>query len=129
MQLSITAGKADAWAGPIEGPVVTDGAWHHLTGLAGEKEGLVTYVDGIQVGKIAYQKPSLDATPARIRIGDGSDGGHQCEGILDDVGLFNVPLSEDEINNIMNNGLEQFVQDVAPAGKLAITWSQLKEEK
>jgi hypothetical protein len=129
LQLSITAGKADAWAGPIEGPVVTDGAWHHLTGLAGAKEGLVTYVDGIQVGKIAYQKPSLDATPARIRIGDGSDGGHQCEGILDDVGLFNVPLSEDEINNIMNNGLEQFVQDVAPAGKLAITWSQLKEEK
>ena len=129
LQLSITKGAPDAWGGPIEGPVVTDGAWHHLAGLAGEKEGLVIYMDGIEVGKQPYAKPSLDANPARMRIGDGSDGGHQCEGILDEVGLFNAPLSEEDINGIMNNGLEQFVQDVAPAGKLATMWGKLKENR
>ena len=128
LQLGITAGAPDAWAGPIEGPEVTDGDWHHLAGLAGEKEGLVIYVDGIEVGKQAYAKPSLDAAPSRMRIGDGSDGGHQCGGILDDVGLFNVPLSEPDINTIMSKGLEQFVQDVAPVGKLATTWGKLKEK-
>ncbi|MBM3242495.1 LamG domain-containing protein [Candidatus Poribacteria bacterium] len=128
LQLSITTAKG-AYTGPIAGPEITDGAWHHLTGLAGAKEGLVIYTDGIQVGKQAYQKPSLDADPARIRIGDGSGGGHQCAGILDEVGLFNAPLSEDDINSIMNNGLEQFVQDVAPAGKLATTWAKLKENR
>ncbi len=129
LQLSITKGAKGAFGGPIEGPVVTDGDWHHLAGLAGEKEGLVIYVDGIEVGKQAYAKPSLDADPALMRIGDGSGGGHQCEGILDDVGLFNVPLPEDDINNIMNDGLMQFVQDVAPAGKLAITWANLKQKR
>ncbi|HIE25852.1 TPA: LamG domain-containing protein [Candidatus Poribacteria bacterium] len=129
LQLSITKGAKGAWGGPIQGPVVTDGDWHHLAGLAGEKEGLVIYVDGIEVGKQPYAKPSLDADPSRMRIGDGSAGGHQCKGILDEVGLFNAPLSETEINNIMNNGLEQFVQDVAPAGKLATTWASLKEKR
>ena len=129
LQLSITKGAAGAFGGPIEGPVVTDGDWHHLAGLAGEEEGLVIYMDGIEVGKQDYAKPSLDADPALMRIGDGSGGGHQCEGILDDVGLFNVPLPEDDINNIMNDGLMQFVQDVAPTGKLAITWANLKQKR
>jgi hypothetical protein len=129
LQLSITKGAPDQWGGPIEGPVVTDGAWHHLAGLAGEKEGLVIYVDGIEVGKQAYAKPSLDAEPSRMRIGDGSDGGHQCQGILDEVGLFNAPLSEEDINHIMNNGLQEFVQDVSPSGKLATTWASLRETR
>ena len=129
LQLSITKGVKDAWGGPIEGPVVTDGAWHHLAGLAGEKEGLVIYVDGIEVGKQAYAKPSLDADPARMRIGDGSGGGHQCGGVLDEVGLFNAPLSEDDINHIMTTGLMEFVQAVAPNGKLATTWAQLKGKR
>ena len=128
LQLSITTAKG-AFGGPIEGPVITDGDWHHLAGLAGEKEGLVIYVDGIEVAKQAYAKPSLDAAPSRMRIGDGSDGGHQCEGILDEVGLFNVPLSEADINGIMNDGLEQFIQDVAPSGKLATMWGKLKERR
>jgi len=127
LQLSITKGAKGAFGGPIEGPVVTDGDWHHLAGLAGEDAGLAIYVDGLEVAKQAYTKPSLDADPDRMRIGDGSGGGHQCEGILDEVGLFNVPLSEEDINGIMNDGLQQFVQDVAPSEKLATTWGLLKE--
>jgi len=126
LQLSVTKGAKDVFGGPIDGPVVTDGDWHHVAGLAGEKEGFVIYVDGVQVGQQGYSKPSLDAAPSVLTIGDGSGGGHQCEGIIDDVGLFSVPLSEEDINAIMDEGLKQYDAGVSKKGKLATTWSKIK---
>jgi len=127
LQLSITKGAKDAWGGIIKGPVITDGNWHHVAGVAGEKEGFIIYVDGVEVGQQAYSKPSLDAAPSVLTIGDGSGGGHQCEGLIDDVGLFSIPLSEEDINAIMNKGLKQYaVTNVSKNGRLATTWSKIK---
>jgi len=132
LQLRITAGAAGAWKGPIAGPVVTgDKEWHHLAGVIGEKQGLVAYTDGVEVGKQPYAKPSLDATPSRMRIGDGSDGGHQAKGLLDEVALFNVALEADDIQTIMNDGLEAAlgILPVEPQDKLATMWGKLKTSK
>lgn len=128
LQLSITKGAPGAWAGPIAGPVITGDGWHHLAGVIGEKAGLVIYTDGEEVGKQAYAKPSLDANPARMRIGDGSNGGHQCEGLLDEVALFNVPLEQDDIKTIMEDGLERAtgLLAVEPESKLTTIWGKLK---
>jgi hypothetical protein len=131
LQLSITKGAAGAWAGPIDGPEVTDGDWHHFAGVIGEKAGLAIYLDGQKVGQQAYAKPSLNANPGVIRIGDGSGGGHQLDGVLDEVAIFNIPLEEGDINDIMNNGLEVATGLKAPVefqGKLASTWGQIKGE-
>jgi hypothetical protein len=43
------------------------------------------------------------------------------------VGIFNTVLSEDDIMNIMNNGLKGATVAVEPAGKLATTWARLKQ--
>jgi hypothetical protein len=131
LQLSITKGAPDQWAGPIAGPVVTDGKWHHLVGVIGQKAGLVVYADGIEVGKQGYAKPSLDAKPDRLRIGDGSDGGHQADGLLDEVALFNVPLDAADIVKIMNDGLEAAtgLRPVEAQDKLATTWGRLKSDR
>ena len=128
LQLSITKGAPGAWAGPIGGPVVTGDGWHHLAGVFGEKAGLVIYTDGEEVGKQPYAKPSLDADPARMRIGDGSNGGHQCEGLLDEVALFNVPLEQGDIKEIMEDGLESAtgLLAVEPESKLTTVWGKLK---
>ena len=128
LQLSITKGAPGAWAGPIGGPVVTGDGWHHLAGVFGEKTGLVIYTDGEEVGKQPYAKPSLDADPGRMRIGDGSNGGHQCEGLLDEVALFNVPLEGDDIKTIMEDGLESAtgLLAVEPESKLTTIWGKLK---
>ena len=77
--------------------------------------------------KQAYVKPSLDADPSRMRIGR-SDEGHQCEGLLDEVALFNVPLSQEDIKTIMEKGLESATGSLAvdPESKLATTWGKLK---
>ena len=128
LQLSITKGAPGAWGGPIAGPVITGDGWHHLAGVVGEKAGLVVYTDGEEVGKQPYAKPSLDADPSRMRIGDGSNGGHQCEGLLDEVALFNVPLEQDDIKTIMEDGLEVAtgLLAVEPESKLTTIWGKLK---
>ena len=46
-------------------------------------------------------------------------------GIIDDVGIFNVALSEDEMDTIMDNGLEEAAA-VDAVGKLTTTWSNIK---
>ena len=128
LQLSITKGAPGAWGGPIAGPVITGDGWHHLAGVFGEKAGLAIYTDGEEVGKQPYAKPSLDAEPARMRIGDGSNGGHQCEGLLDEVALFNVALEQDDIKTIMDDGLESAtgLLAVEPDSKLTTIWGKLK---
>lgn len=129
LQLSVTKGALDAWGGPIAGPEITDGEWHHLAGVIGQKPGYVIYTDGIQVGQQPYAKPSLNAAPDVLRIGDGSAGGHQLEGILDEVAVFNVPLEADDITAIINKGLEAVTGKgaaVQSGGKLAAVWGHLK---
>ena len=129
LQISITKGAPDAWGGPIAGPEITDEEWHHLAGVIGQDTGLAIYTDGIKVGQEAYAAPSLNANPAVLRIGDGSAGGHQVDGILDEVAIFNVPLEEDDIVDIMNDGLEVFTglrAAVGAKGKLATAWGSIK---
>jgi hypothetical protein len=46
-------------------------------------------------------------------------------GIIDDVTLFNIALSEDEMETIMNNGVEE-VAVVDAIGKLTTTWATIK---
>ncbi|MDA1192210.1 MAG: LamG domain-containing protein [Candidatus Poribacteria bacterium] len=128
LQLSITKGAPGAWGGPIAGPAITDEEWHHLAAVIGQSAGLVVYVDGVQVGQQPYAKPSLDANPNVMRIGDGSSGGHQLDGALDEVALFSVPLTADEINEVMTDGLGEATGflSVKLTGKLATTWASIK---
>ena len=47
------------------------------------------------------------------------------DGLMDDVALFNVALSQDDIKTLVKKGLAAEL-GVSPAGKLATTWAQLK---
>ena len=51
------------------------------------------------------------------------------QGFIDEVGLFNIALSEDDIKSIMNQGLGRAlgITAVSSAGKLATTWADLKK--
>jgi hypothetical protein len=71
--------------------------------------------------------PCGDSTPSGLNflIGDGYAG--KFRGIIDEVALFNVVLSEDDINSIMLNGLENIITAVSTSGKLATTWRGIKQ--
>ena len=48
-------------------------------------------------------------------------------GAIDDVGIFNVLLEEEDILAIMADGLEGTgLLPVSPAGRLTSTWARLK---
>jgi len=54
------------------------------------------------------------------------NGGEPAQGIIDEVGIFNNALSEDDVKAIMQKGLEQTALMVEPSGKLASTWGNIK---
>lgn len=48
--------------------------------------------------------------------------------VVDEVGLFNVALTKDDIKNIVTKGLSRAlgITAVSPTGKLAQTWGSIK---
>jgi len=53
-------------------------------------------------------------------------GGGPVTGIMDEVCLFNVGLTEDDVRGIYNDGIEQYILAVEAQGKLATTWAALR---
>lgn len=103
---------------------VTDGKWHHIAGTFDGKVKKV-YVDGVFEGELQTDlKPG--GKDADVTIGTDVRGASvQLVGAIDEVAIFKVALSEDDIKSIMNEGLVQALA-VGPSGKLATTWASVK---
>lgn len=63
-----------------------------------------------------------------IWLGAWKTAGWDFIGVLDEAAVFNVPLSDADIENIMNNGLEG-VTAVSSPGKMAVAWGYIKDVK
>ncbi|MBM3238437.1 LamG domain-containing protein [Candidatus Poribacteria bacterium] len=104
---------------------VTDEKWHFLAASYDGKN-LHVHVDGKHEKEQPFAK--ADSNTAPVTIGDRLDGSQPISGIIDDVGLFSVALSEKDINDIMTKGLgtATSVAAVDSGGKLASTWGMIK---
>lgn len=98
--------------------------WYHVVGTYDSKE-MKIYVNGKLEGTSGVQSGAINY-PDRVffSIGaykdDNEDFVHK--GMLDEVRLYDRALSEKEIlNNLQAEGLA-----VEPAGKLSLTWGQIK---
>ncbi|NTV30969.1 DUF2341 domain-containing protein [candidate division WWE3 bacterium] len=89
--------------GYITGVNVTTGSWHNLTCVIISDVRLDIYLDG----ELRY----TDTTPAysmsngssTVDIGRRSDGAdNEFDGTIDDVHIFNSPLSSDQVKNLRN---------------------------
>lgn len=90
------------------------GKWIHLAGVwegSGDFDGNTNPVG------IGYMENP--ANPAWI-----------FDGLIDDVAIFNVALSEEDIQATMNKGLGKAlgVTAVSPSGKLGTTWAHIKAQ-
>lgn len=125
MTTQITVG-AEQWKTATGTTVLTDGEWYHM---AGTYDGtfIQSWVNGVMEGQIGEQGEPDQPGGEPLRI--GAVNGIPAKGIIDEVALFSVALEEEDIQDIMNNGLENALQIMAvkPAEKLAATWASIKK--
>lgn len=108
--------------------IIQDGDWHHLAWVITKSGALTYYLDGKSRGENTFAMTGSVKNSVSLRIGQSQGNSKGIHSDIDDVGIFNVTLTEKEIQNIMNDGLEKTaVTAVFPAGKLAITWGQIKK--
>jgi len=126
MMTQITVG-AEQWKTATGSTMLTNDEWYHM---AGTYDGTMikSWVNGITEGQTGEQGEPDHPESEPLRI--GAVNGLPASGILDEVALFSVALEEEDIQEIMNNGLEAALQIIAvePAEKLAATWGRVKEE-
>ena len=86
------------------------------------------YVNGESFG-VKGPGGGVISTTNTLRIAASLEAAEIFNGIIDDVSIFNVTLTVDEINDIMNDGLARAtgITAVSPSGKLATTWSEIKK--
>ena len=103
-------------------------AWSFVA-LTHDGEILALYVDGETVADLKVGKPTFTQNNdggsiwlTRWKGGPGWD----FKGVLDEVAIFNAPLSEDDLNTVMTEGLEGALA-VSSVGKLATTWGNIKQ--
>jgi hypothetical protein len=69
-------------------------------------------------------KPAFKTSPQTWNI--GGRRGSSVEAIIDEVGVFNTPLGDEDLTRIMEKGLEGAAFAVSPAGKMAALWGRIK---
>ena len=105
---------------------VVDGNWHHVAGTWDGDTARI-YVDGVEEAATPYAGP-IDTSDVPVKIGlrgNGEGVDRIFTGLIDEVAIFNVGLSEEDIRNLMNDGLGQ-LSPVEPYGDLVTVWGKLK---
>ncbi len=106
---------------------VVDGKWHHILFVADRSEGTRIYIDG-ELDAEGGPSEGTDITTesplfigASVRIGKTTR--RYFEGLIDEVGIYNRVLTDNEIErNFNSQGLA-----VSPQEKLAIAWGEIKD--
>ena len=118
----------------IDAPWKPDTDWHHVA-VTWDGEEFGVYIDADQIGE-GITTPNLGRNPLTdkplligIYLATGQHGqwGQFFAGIVDDVAVFNVALDDDDLETLMNDGLEK-AADIEPSGKLTTTWADIKAD-
>ncbi len=108
----------------VLGEEIPDKEWVHLVGTwDGAK--LHVYVNGkLQNSEEAKGPPW--SSPEEVYIGADPGCGKRCqwEGIIDEIVIFNVALTDDEVQSL-GDGIESALA-VDAAGKITTTWGKIK---
>jgi hypothetical protein len=103
-----------------------DGEWHFVAQVGEEAVGYL-YIDGMQIssttaGYIYSAQPYFLIGTRSKNSGSDLDDVEYFKGVIGQIGIYNVALSEAEIKEIMTETLA-----VSPSGKMASMWGEMKE--
>ena len=102
--------------------------WVHYAGTFSRADGVaVLYINGNNVGeeKARVGTPIAPDWDNGARVGYNIDNNRPFNGLMDDLNIWKRGLSEEEVNTIMNDGVDGFLA-VEARGKLTTTWGRLK---
>ena len=106
---------------------VADDKWHFIAAVADASKGKSSiWIDGKKEAEADFNKNSGYGTNDGV-VAIGRHYDRYTKGIIDDVGLFNVALTSDDIKTIMDAGLGGVSTAVFNLNKLAITWGEIRK--
>jgi len=105
----------------------TNDEWYHLAITVGDSIGKL-YINGEQLGaEKPFSNLVLSDTSMNLSIGS-ANGDWGFSGVIDEFAIFNVELEEEDIQAIMNEGLERASNLIAvdSSSKITTTWAKIK---
>ena len=106
---------------------IADDKWHFIAAVADASKGKSSiWIDGKREAEADFNKNSGYGTNEGV-VAIGRHYDRYTKGIIDDVGLFNVALTADDIKTIMDAGLGGVSTAVSTRNKLAITWGEIRK--
>ncbi len=104
-----------------------EGTWVHIAAVIDDSDSIASfYVNGEYNSQVPGNTGS--ARDQNLIIGTGHPGGERFHGIMDELAIFNVALTEDDIKSIMERSLREDITAVSPSGKLAAAWGKIKTQ-
>ena len=101
------------------------GKWYFISWVYDEPKNVrQIYVNGVVDSQ--DKPPSAYQADHPLWIGRYYDLARVFSGLIDEVAIFNVVLTDDDIQTIMTKGLEG-ISAVSPSGKLTTTWAEIKK--
>ena len=115
-----------AWVPAVQ-PV--DDVWYHIAAVYDGANASI-YIDG-EFGASSPYLLGIADTDAPVIIGSNYPDAGQCiKGLIDEVAIFSAALTDEDIQTVMNEGLEAATGIIAvePLDKLATTWGHIRRE-
>ena len=109
------------------GVTVKAGTWYHVANVY-DGETCKIYVDGEEKVSQKVPKFQLQDQDQTAWLATDKGVGFLSATIMDEVGLFNDGLTEDEVQGIMNDGILFTAFAVDPSEKLPVLWGKLKSQ-
>ena len=109
------------------GVTVKAGTWYHVANVY-DGETCKIYVNGEEKVSQKVPKFQLQDQDQTAWLATDKGVGFLSATIMDEVGLFNDGLTEDEVQGIMNDGIEFTAFAVEPSDKLPVLWGRLKSQ-
>ena len=114
----------NTWDVP-SGVTVKDSTWYHVANVY-SGEACSIYIDGEEKVSQKVPKFQLQDQEQTAWLATDRGTGFLSAVIMDEVGLFNDALTEDEIQGIMKDGIYHTAFAVEPSDKLSVLWGKLK---
>ena len=119
--------RLGGWKGAWAQGKAIKGEWVYMTATYDGKNTIQIYENGKPVGKANVGGPPPQGD-AEVHIGGWTGNTTELlDGLLDEVGLFNVALSPADMKDLMKKGFKGIL-DVAALNKLATSWADIKSQ-